>query len=110
MKDILSPYRFSPGIFIKALRFIHDTLLPPPLLFCQLLIKRTCNMDLCLDYFSFHFLFFMRHTDDETRRHGARVDLMDFFFSFRPPFFFFFSVSYFRFDGVVWVSLDWGVA
>lgn len=42
----------------------------------------------------------MRHTDDETRRHGARVDLMDFFHSALLFLFLFF----FSFGGVVWVG------
>lgn len=50
----------------------------------------------------------MRHTDDETRRHGARVDLMDFFI---PPSFLalFLFLSYFHFGGGGLGLLDWGL-
>lgn len=74
--------------------------------FCQLRTQRIATWTCALIILVFHFLFFMRHTDDEMRRHGARVDLMDFFHS--ALLFFFFSLSYFCFGGVVWVSLDWG--
>lgn len=57
-KEDLSPYRTFLAFFHKGSASFMIPFLSLLPFFANSLYKRTCNMDLCFDYFSFPFSFF----------------------------------------------------